>query len=132
MPEPRNLATHPVHLGLGAAVLEQPEFTGPAWYDDYVARTGADGDEGRLVGLHRFTGDWESWERHPAGAELVVCTEGAMTVIQERADGSTSETALGPGDYAINPAGVWHTANVAKEASALFITAGRGTEHRPR
>lgn len=36
------------------------------------------------------------------------------------------------GDYAINPRGVWHTADVAGHATALFITAGVGTEHRPR
>ena len=39
---------------------------------------------------------------------------------------------LGPGDYAINPPGAWHTADVEEEAAALFITAGLGTEHRPR
>ena len=132
MPEPRSLATHPVHLGLGATVREQPEFTGMDWYADYAARTEADGDEGRLVTISHFTENWESWERHPAGDELVVCLSGAMTVIQERPDGSYAETRLGPGDYAINPPGVWHTADIAETASALFITAGRGTEHRPR
>ena len=40
--------------------------------------------------------------------------------------------ALARGDYAINPPGTWHTADVEGEATALFITAGWGTEHRPR
>ena len=35
-------------------------------------------------------------------------------------------------EYAINAPGVWHTADVTGEATALFITAGKGTEHRPR
>ncbi len=39
---------------------------------------------------------------------------------------------LGAGDYAINPPGVWHTADIAEAATALFITAGFGTEHKPR
>jgi quercetin dioxygenase-like cupin family protein len=39
---------------------------------------------------------------------------------------------LRAGDYAINPPGVWHTADVAGETTALFITAGMGTENRPR
>jgi hypothetical protein len=39
---------------------------------------------------------------------------------------------LKPGQYAINEAGVWHTADVERRATAVFITAGRGTEHRPR
>jgi hypothetical protein len=32
----------------------------------------------------------------------------------------------------INPPGVWHTATVYEPGQALFITAGRGTETRPR
>jgi len=39
---------------------------------------------------------------------------------------------LRPGHYAINDAGTWHTADVESEATALFITAGMGTQHRPR
>jgi hypothetical protein len=39
---------------------------------------------------------------------------------------------LDPGKYAINEPGTWHTADVDGEATALFITAGLGTAHRPR
>jgi quercetin dioxygenase-like cupin family protein len=121
-----------IHLGLGATAAVQPSFTGMAWYGDYVARTAADGIEGRLVSLSTFTEDWTSWEMHPSGAEVVVCTAGAMTIHQEMADGSKATVTLGPGDYAINPPGAWHTADVEGSATALFITAGFGTEHRPR
>jgi hypothetical protein len=31
-----------------------------------------------------------------------------------------------------NEPGTWHSANVVGEATALFITAGMGTQHRPR
>ena len=55
-------------------------------------------------------------------------TENLVTILAP--DGSTVE--LGEGQYAINEPGVWHTADVAGEATALFITAGLGTEHRPR
>ena len=41
-------------------------------------------------------------------------------------------SAPAPGDYAINPAGVWHTADTATGANCVFITTGIGTEHRPR
>ncbi|OYW82651.1 MAG: cupin [Sphingobium sp. 32-64-5] len=133
MAAPRSLFTHPVHLGKGAAILPQPEFTGMEWYADYIARTQADGDDGRLVSLYRFTQSWDSWERHPAGDELVLCISGRITLLQEQADGTVTRQMLGPGDYAINPPGVWHSAEIAvgEEACALFITAGRGTEHRP-
>ena len=38
-----NLFTHPIHLGLGATAVPQPEFTGLDWYADYSARQAADG-----------------------------------------------------------------------------------------
>ena len=127
-----NIFTHPLHLGLGATVVPQPEFTGGAWYEAYGARHGADGAEGRLVSAHRFTESWDSWEMHPAGDEVVVCIAGSMTLIREFPDGRIERVTVGPGDYAINPPGVWHTADVEGEATALFITAGLGTETRAR
>jgi quercetin dioxygenase-like cupin family protein len=121
-----------VHLGTGASATEQPPFDGLEWYAAYTGRTEGDGAEGRLVSLYRFDQAWDSWEMHPAGEELVVCVAGTMTLHQERADGSVDTLTLGVGDYAINPAGVWHTADVTGEATALFVTPGLGTEHRPR
>lgn len=128
-----HLSEHPVHLGLGATAEVEPAFTGDmAWYEAYVARHADDRHEGRLVSLHRFEASWTSWEMHPAGDEVVVCVDGRMTLIQEQADGGPHAITLGPGQYAINPAGVWHTADVSEPATALFITAGLGTEHRAR
>lgn len=101
------------------------------WYDAYVERNAADGNEGRLVSLYSFSESWTSWERHPAGDEAVICTAGELTLIQELPDG-LHRIALRAGDYAINPRGVWHTADVASPTTALFITSGVGTEHRPR
>ena len=83
------------------------------------------------VALHTFTESWTSWERHPLGDETVICTSGEITLIQELPDGPR-KIDLRAGDYAVNPRGVWHTADVSGRATALFITAGRGTEHRPR
>ncbi len=132
MAEPRALDRFPLHLGLGATTVPQPEFDGMEWYAAYGARHGADGAEGRLVALHTFSESWTSWEMHPAGDEVVVCTAGAITLIQELPGGGTETVMLRAGDYAINPPGVWHTADVAGTATALFITSGLGTEHRPR
>lgn len=132
MNPPPDLRTHPVHLGLGARVVAQPPFTGMEWYSEYTRRTEADGREGRLVSLHDFTESWTSWEMHPEGEELVVCLSGTITLLQEAADGTINEVPLEAGQYAINPAGVWHTADVAGPVTALFVTAGRGTHHRER
>ncbi len=122
----------PLHLGLGATATVQPEFTGEmSWYEAYGERHGSDGQEGRLVSMHTFTQPWDSWEMHPAGAEVVLCVSGEMTLIQE-IDGKEVRTILMPGEYAINAPGVWHTADIAKTATGVFITAGEGTEVRPR
>lgn len=129
----RKLEEHPLHLGLGATAISQPAFTGGMdWYLGYGERHDGDGAEGRLVALHRFTESWPSWEMHPLGDEVVLCTAGRMTLIQEFPDGSTAVVTLGAGEYVINPPGVWHTADIDGEATAVFITAGLGTEHRPR
>ncbi|MDE2560813.1 MAG: cupin domain-containing protein [Sphingomonadales bacterium] len=128
-----SIAQRPIHLGLGATANAEPEFTGEmAWYEGYVARHADDGFEGRLVAMHSFTGSWDSWEVHPNGAEVVLCLSGSMTLHQEAPDGTLSQVTIGAGEYAINPPGTWHTADIEGEASALFITAGAGTEHRPR
>lgn len=129
---PLDLRRFPAHLGLGGTALAQPEMAGDDWYEAYAARMAADGSEGRLVSLHDFDADWASWEMHPAGDEVVICISGAITLIQQAESGEPVSITLGAGDYAINPAGVWHTADVAEAASVLFITSGLGTDHRPR
>ena len=121
-----------VHLGAGASAIVQPPFSGLEWYESYGARHGSDGAEGRLVSMHVFDESWDSWEMHPVGEEMVLCTAGRIVLIQERDDGTHSAQALDEGEYAINPAGVWHTADVDRSATCVFITAGEGTEHRPR
>jgi hypothetical protein len=128
---PKHLARNPIHLGLGAAAVSEPAFTGMDWYAAYGARHASDGSEGRLVTMHSFSTPWDAWEMHPNGSEVVLCTAGEITLVQER-DGKQVRTTLKSGEYAINEKGVWHTADVDSPASAVFITAGLGTEHRSR
>jgi uncharacterized cupin superfamily protein len=120
-----------IHLGLGATAVSQPEFYGMPWYADYAARTAADGNEARLVSMYTFSESWDMWEMHPNGAEVVVCISGTLVLTQE-IEGSEQQTTLQAGEYAINAPGVWHTADVESETTALFITAGVGTQHRAR
>ncbi len=121
-----------IHLGRGATSVPQPPFSGVEWYADYGARHGSDGPEGRLVSQHTFTDGWDTWEMHPKGSEVVICTHGAMVLTQEFPDGSRQTVPIEAGEYAINPPGVWHIADVEESATAIFITAGEGTEMRPR
>lgn len=127
-----SLSTYPIHLGLDAVAVREPEFTGAMeWYEGYGQRHGdADGVEARLVSMHSFTESWDVWEMHPQGHEVVVVTAGSMTLVQE-IDGAKVRTTLQAGEAAINEPGTWHTAELTAPATALFITAGTGTEHRP-
>jgi quercetin dioxygenase-like cupin family protein len=128
-----DITAFPIHLGLGATAVVEPRFTGElAWYGGYEARHATDGAEGRLVSLHTFTESWAMWELHPLGSEVVLCIAGTMTLHQELADGTRQSVTLSAGEYAINPPGAWHTADVSAPATALFITAGKDTQHRPR
>ena len=128
-----DIYAHPIHLGRNASAEIEPEFSGDLqWFESYGARHADDGVEGRLVGMYRFTDNWDAWEVHPHGCEVVLCVGGSMTLHQEKADGSRASVTLTAGQYAINEPGTWHTADVEEEATALFITAGMGTEHRPR
>jgi len=127
-----DLRDRPLHLGLGATAIPQPPFDGAmAWYERYDERHRGDGAEGRLVTVHTFDEPWTTWEMHPHGDEVVLCLSGRITLRQEK-DGEVHAVTLEPMQGAINPPGVWHTADVSGPATVLFITAGMGTEHRSR
>ncbi|MFE0424564.1 cupin domain-containing protein [Streptomyces sp. NPDC058953] len=127
-----DLRTTPVHLGLGSRA--QP-VEGFAWDPEvlraYSAAVAADGAEGRLVTIFDGDGPSDHEERHPAGDELVVCLTGSVTVTRDT-DGVPDRVVLGPGEATVNPAGTWHAVDMAGPASILTITAGLGTDHRPR
>ncbi len=128
-----DISRHPIHLGLGATATAEPPLHGElAWYEAYAQRHAADGAEGRLVSEYSFDAPWSSWEMHPHGAEVVLCTAGSITLHQGHDDGTRTSVVLAPGEYAINPPGTWHTADASAPASALFITAGLETRHRQR
>lgn len=85
------------------------------------------------------------------GNEMVLCIAGTVTLIQERtataappttddhgtttaAAEATTKVQLNPGEFIINPPGVWHTADVeeGQETTVVFITAGKDTQVKPR
>ena len=128
----KSLYDFPIHLGLGATAVSEPQFSGMGWYEGYDQRHHDDLEEGRIVSLFRFEESWTSWEMHPQGEEVVCVVQGHMTLHQALPDGSKQSFGLGAGDYAINPRGAWHTADASEPVVALFITPGKGTTHRPR
>jgi mannose-6-phosphate isomerase-like protein (cupin superfamily) len=132
VPDAFDLSSTFVHLGLGATVTPLPDF---AWSQEYLSayesRFAADGDDGRLVTVSPQDETWDYWERHPAGDEVVVLLSGRVDVVQDL-DGTETTIELRPGQAMVNPRGVWHRGVVHDAGTALFITPGRGTEHRPR
>ena len=121
-----------LHLGLDATATPMPKFS---WAPDdlaaYVERFAGDGDEGRLVVMFHSEESWDSWERHPVGEEVVLLVSGRMDLLQEH-DGEQRRVPMVPGTAVVNPKGAWHTADVHEPSTAVFLTPGRGTEHRPR
>lgn len=88
-------------------------------------------DRGRLMTAGRMTGAWSSWERHPAGDEVVMLLSGQVDLVLDMQGQEQTVPLAACGDYVLVPAGVWHTARTDTEAMLLFITPGEGTEHKP-
>ena len=131
MGEPFDLTQTFVHLGLGSKATLLADFSWSREYlDAYRERFASEGGEGRLVCLLPQEASWDSWERHPAGEELVVLISGRIDLVQEL-DGAEHVVELRPGQAVVNPPNVWHTARVHEPGLALFITPGEGTEGRP-
>jgi quercetin dioxygenase-like cupin family protein len=127
-----DITTTPIHLGLGSRARPVAGFAwDPAVLGAYGEAVAGDGIEGRMVMIFDAAEDGDSWERHPAGDEVVICLSGRVTVIRE-VDGVEDPVHLAPGEAMINPGGVWHVVDVDGPARFMTITPGVGTEHRPR
>jgi mannose-6-phosphate isomerase-like protein (cupin superfamily) len=119
-----DLARTYVHLrpdGAAEPIAVTPQF----W-----ATVGDRFDDGYLVTRFTSTADWPHWEVHPEGEELVIMLSGRVDLLLD--DERRQRTVpLRAGQAWINQRGVWHRAIVHEPADMLFITAGKGTRHRP-
>ena len=89
------------------------------------------GEFSRLVSLMSYNASWSTWERHPAGEEVVCLLEGSVTLLLEMPEGQEEINLTEPGQYVLVPPRTWHTARVERQCTMLFITPGEGTENRP-
>lgn len=115
------------HLGVGPTVTRvdvTPEFW-PTIDDRTELHTG------RLITSFEMSSDWDVWEMHPVGDEVIMVTEGEVRFHLD-ADGAVSELDVGAPHYIVVPAGTWHTADALGTARLVVITWGEGTQHRPR
>jgi mannose-6-phosphate isomerase-like protein (cupin superfamily) len=133
---PFDLSQTPIHLGSRVDTLDPAVplvgfgFDGPS-FESYIAAHCAPGSPGRLIMVESTPGDWPAWECHTQGDEIVIVLEGKADFIQE-IDGEERRIAVGPGSTVLNPAGVWHTADVEVPMKAIYITPCPGTESRKR
>ena len=104
---------------------------GAAFWEALMGGQLPDVERGRLVTLFAFDGAWATWEIHPNGEELGVLIEGAVEFVLEEDGAQRSVTLEHTGSAIVIPRGTWHTARTKQPTRVLFVTAGRGTEHRP-
>ena len=100
----------------------------PSLYADLDAEFG--GFKGcALVAEYGFSADWDTWEMHPAGDEVLYLLEGRATLVLREGEAERSLTFDQPGSCVVIPRGVWHTARVSEPCRMVFITPGEGTRN---
>jgi predicted enzyme related to lactoylglutathione lyase/mannose-6-phosphate isomerase-like protein (cupin superfamily) len=104
---------------------------GDAFWKALMAGELPEVERGRLVALFDYASDWRTWEMHPDGEELVILVSGRATFVLETPDGERELVLERAGQMVIVPRGTWHTARTDEPVRMLFVTAGKGTEHRP-
>jgi len=82
-----------------------------------------------LVSRHAFDMDWPTWERHPAGDELVCLLSGQADLILRTPRGDEVVNLAAAGSFVLVPRNTWHTAHISEPTELLFITPGEGTEN---
>ena len=87
-------------------------------------------DGGWLITEFECASDWTNWEMHPEGDEFVYLLSGEAVLMLEQPVG-VSKVPLSGRAAVVVPRGVWHTARVSRPSRMLFVTRGRGTQHRP-
>jgi mannose-6-phosphate isomerase-like protein (cupin superfamily) len=87
-------------------------------------------DQGRLLSAFSFSEPWPTWERHPAGEELVMLLSGSATLLLEEAGEVRRVELQRAGEFVLVPTNAWHTARTSVPTTMIFLTPGAGTEHR--
>ena len=102
-----------------------------SFWADLAGGKHAELSQGRLMTAFTFSQPWPTWERHPAGEELVMLLSGQATLTLQLADKEEDVVLDTPGAYVLVPPDTWHTAKTKVATTLLFLTPGAGTEHRP-
>jgi mannose-6-phosphate isomerase-like protein (cupin superfamily) len=130
MSEPAVLNLNSAYLRLRPDASIEPLPLGADFWPQLMSGKLGDFHHEYLVTMFAYEHDWTSWERHPAGDEIVCLLTGAVTLVLELQNGHREILLQAAGDYVCIPRNTWHTAKTSTPSSMLFITAGEGTEHR--
>ena len=120
------LASTYIHLPDGPESIPVP--VGPDFWSKIQERTEL--HSGRLVTQFHMTQDWDMWEQHPLGEEVIYLLAGSLDIVLQEPTG-VSTIELREPSFCIVPAGVWHTAKIHLPSDVLEITRGEGTQHKP-
>ena len=90
----------------------------------------ADLSRGYLMMVGPMDATWTTWERHPAGEEIVYLLSGSVDFVLDLPDGEQT-VELRRRACTIVPRNTWHRAIVHDPGDMLFVTPGEGTTHRP-
>jgi mannose-6-phosphate isomerase-like protein (cupin superfamily) len=119
--DPRTTFLHLQGDGSGTPIAVGPDF----WQTTIKTIR-----SGWLVTAGRAVADWEHWEMHPQGEELIMLLSGSIELVVEDDEGE-HVVPMEPGQLYLMRRGVWHRARVKQPGDMLFATAGAGTQHRP-
>ena len=109
----------------------QPVKVTPSLYED-LDRDFHGFQQHVLISVHEFASDWSTWERHPAGDEVVMLLSGKGALVLRTDSGDKTLELAEPGAYVVVPRGIWHTARVSELTRMLFITPGENTANSER
>jgi mannose-6-phosphate isomerase-like protein (cupin superfamily) len=101
---------------------------GDSFWAGIAQRT--DLEEGRLMGKLSQSKDWDRWEMHPAGDEILVLLSGEFELVLDL-PGGEQRARVKAGETIVVPKGVWHRCIVHKPGELMFVTPGAGTDHKP-
>ena len=129
MSDSKDILSTYLHVQDGARI--EPLVVSAAFWNELADGKHPQLDQGRLMSAFTFSEPWPTWERHPAGEELVMLLAGAATVVLEESGRARAVDLTEAGSYVLVPRNVWHTARTNVPTTMLFLTPGSGTEHRP-
>jgi len=125
MPSSFDLAETYIHLDLPDAI-ELPVT--PDFWQSIDRRD--DLSRGYLMMVAHMQHTGSSWEKHPAGEEIVYLLSGAVDFVLDLPDGEQVVELRGQAGCVV-PRDTWHRSIVIEPGDMLFVTPGEGTSHRP-